>query len=266
MFTSKAQVPLHTFMSFPSFLDTEAYTGALPPSPNQHHCLSTYSNACWGSQLGNAVQEGIQLPLFKFCSMSGAVVMQSGSPIAWKAYRQEQTALSSCDVEIRATNMGSCLTVNRRNMICSLLELGYPIHDCKSPTPLYKDNKACVKWCHNMTTKGNCHIENKENSTQEWVTDGTISVSHVNGKCSISDIFTKEMRDSANFCHLCNSFMSCSSNYLKGVLPKVSTATHPPIQALAQSTTTVFLAFPGMHEVLAAYQIFRLSSALSCIS
>jgi hypothetical protein len=77
--------------------------------------------------------------------MSGAVVMRSGGPIAWKANRQERTSLSSCEAEIRATNMGSRLTVNTRNMISSLADLGYPISDCKSSTPLYNNNDACVK-------------------------------------------------------------------------------------------------------------------------
>ena len=36
-FTSKSQVPLHTFMLFPSSSDTEAYTDTIPPTPAQHH-------------------------------------------------------------------------------------------------------------------------------------------------------------------------------------------------------------------------------------
>jgi len=164
-FMSKTQLPLHMFMLIPPSSDTEAYTDAIPPTPAQHHRLSTYSDACWGSQLDNAICEGIQLPLFKFRSMSIAIVIGSGGPIAWKADCQERTALSSCDAEIWATNMGSRLTVNTRNMISGLSDLGYPIHDCEFPTHLYNDNDACVKWCHNMTTKGNHHIKNKENST-----------------------------------------------------------------------------------------------------
>ena len=265
-FTSTARAPLHTFLSFPPSSDTEAYSDALPPSPSQHHRLSTYSDACWGSQLGNAVRKGIQLPLFKFRSMSGAVVMRSGGPIAWKAERQERTSLSLCEAEIQATNMGSRLTVNTRHMISSLSDLGYPITDCQSPTPLYNDNDACVKWCHNMTTKGNRHIENKENSTREWVADGTISVSHVSGKCNVSDIFTKEMRDGANFRRLRDSFMCRSSDYLRGILPNVPTTSDPPLPVIAQSTTAVPASRPGMLEVLAAYPALRLSSALSCIS
>jgi hypothetical protein len=67
-FTSTARNPLHTFMLFPPPLDTEAYTDAIPPSKDQHHRHTTYSDACWGSQLGNAVREGIQPPLFKFAA------------------------------------------------------------------------------------------------------------------------------------------------------------------------------------------------------
>jgi len=261
-FTSLKRDPLHTFMSFPPPSDTEVYSNALPPSPNLHHHLSTYSDACWGSQLGNAVHEGIQLPLFKFRSMSGAVVMRSGGPIAWKADRQERTALSSCDAEIWATNMGSRLTVNTRNMISGLSDLGYPIH----PTPLYNDNDACVKWCHNMMTKGNRHIENKENSTREWVADGTISVSHVSGKCNIADIFTKEMHDGTNFHR--DSFMCRVSDYLKGILPRVPNAAQSPSSelALAQSASSAPINRPGILEVLATYPSLRISSALSCIS
>ncbi len=207
MFTSAKQGPLHTYMLFPASSDTEAYTDAIPPSKDQHHRLTTYSDACWGSQLGNAVRKGIQLPLLKFCSMSGAIVMKSGGPLMWKADCQERTALSSCKAKIPATNMGTRLTVNMRNMISSLSDLGYPSDDTTLPTLLYNNSNACVKWCHNMTTKGNRHIENRENSTREWVADGTITVTHVASKCNVSDIFTKEMQDGANFRQLRNSFM-----------------------------------------------------------
>jgi hypothetical protein len=153
-------------------------------------------------------------------------------------------------------------------MISSLSDLGYPISDCKSSTPLFNDNDACVKWCHNMTTKGNRHIENKENSTREWVADGTISISHVSGKSNVSDIFTKEMRDGANFRRLRDSFMCRSSDYIKGILPGVPTPSDPPLSlpVLAQSTTTIPASAPGMLDVLVAYPGLRLSSALSCIS
>jgi hypothetical protein len=120
-----------------------------------------------------------------------------------------------------------------------------------------------------MTTKGNRHIENKENSTREWVADGTLSVSHVSGKYNISDIFTKEMRDSANFRRLRDSFMCRSSDYLKRIssqVPNSSQSSSSPVPVLARSTSAVTTDRPGMLDVLAAYPSLRLYSALSCIS
>ncbi len=200
-------------MLYPPASDTETYTDALPPKPDQHCRVTTYSNACWGSQLGNGIREGIQLPLFKFRSMSGAIVMRSSSPISCKAEWQERKSLSSCEAEIRATNTDLRLTVNAHNMISSLLSLGYPICNTDMATPLYNNNDACVKWCHNMTTKGNRHIENRKNAVHEWVANGTLTILHVNGKTNIAVIFTKEMHDGAIFCRLCKSLMCPSSDY-----------------------------------------------------
>jgi hypothetical protein len=199
IFSSKAHTPFHTYMLFPHPSDMEAYEDALPLKHGNHHRLTTYSNACWGSQIGKAIQEGIQLPLFKFRSMSGAIIFQSGGPLTWKAECQDCSALSSCKAEIQATNMGSCLTINTKNMISDLLNGGYPINDAAFPTLLYNNNDLCVKWCHNMTLKGKCHIKLKENVTCKWVEDSTITVDHISGKCNLSDIFTKEMHDGANF-------------------------------------------------------------------
>ena len=64
----------HSYLHQPDCLYLEAYEDALPPKPGRQHHLTTYSNACWGSQIGNAIYAGALLPLFKFCSMSGAVV------------------------------------------------------------------------------------------------------------------------------------------------------------------------------------------------
>ena len=69
--------------------------------------------------------------------MSGAIIFRSGGPITWKTDRQDRTSLSSCEAEIRATNMGSRLTVNIRNTILHLASLGYPITDADQPSRLY---------------------------------------------------------------------------------------------------------------------------------
>jgi hypothetical protein len=169
--------------------------------------------------------------------------------------------------------MGAGLTVNTRHMISSLSDLGYPIDDTTLPTPLYNDNDACMKWCHNMTTKGNCHIKNCKNSMREWVADGTITVTHIAGKCNVSDIFTKEMQDGANFRQLRDSVMCQASDDLKGIHhlasdvnigPSSCPATSFPV--LAQSTQIVPPNCSGIMDVLLSYPSLRTSSALSCIS
>jgi hypothetical protein len=264
-FSSEETAPLHTYMSFPHSSDTEAYTDALPPSPDSHHRLTTYSDACWGSQIGNAIREGIQLPLFKFRSMSGAIIFRSGGPITWKTERQERTSLSSCDAEIRATAMGSRLTVNLRNMILHLQSLGYPIDDTDLATTIYNDNEACVKWCHNLTTKGNRHIEHRENATREWVADGSLAVSHVSGKCNPSDIFTKEMRDGANFRRLRDSFMSRASDFLKNIFVSLGSSSTLPAYA-AQTVRYVSPTRPSILDVLLSHPLSRTRDTISCLS
>ena len=73
-FTSELKAPLHTYMLFPHPLDTEAYNNALHPKLGDNHHFTTYSDACWGSQTGNAIWEGIQLLLFKLRSISSATL------------------------------------------------------------------------------------------------------------------------------------------------------------------------------------------------
>jgi hypothetical protein len=130
--------------------------------------------------------------------------------------------------------MGSCLTIDTRNMILHPSTCGYPINDAASTTLIYNNNDACVKWCHNMTSKGNCHLELKENITREWVDEGAITVCHVSSKYNPAYIFTKEMRDGANFCRLWDSFMCRGSDLLKGLY--TLTLSLPTIPHLALST------------------------------
>jgi hypothetical protein len=70
------------------------------------------------------------------------------------------------------------------------------------------------------------------------------------------------MRDGANFCRLCNSFMCRSSYFLKGVLPKAS-STPTMASAIAQSAFATLNARPSMLDVLVAYPSLQVSSALS---
>ncbi len=194
-FTSKAMAPMHCYIHYPPSTNIEAYTDAAPSTPLTTPTISAYSNACWGSQIGNAVADGTLLPLFKFRNMNGGIVFRNGGPIGWLGVRQERTSLSSCEAEIRATNATSKRVLNFRNLCRSVSDSGLSVHDATSPTVLYNGNNACVNWSYNMTSKVACHIKLRENLVCEWVQDGTLKVFHVAGKTNPADIFTKEMRD-----------------------------------------------------------------------
>jgi hypothetical protein len=267
-FTSELKAPLHTYMPFPHPSDTEAYDNALPPKLGDHHRLTTYSDACWGSQIGNAIWEVILLPLFKLHSMSSAIHFLSGNPLTWKADQQERTLLSSCKANIWVPNMGPCLTINTCNMILHLSACGYPINDTSSPTPIYNNNEACITWFHNMTSKDNCHIELQENIAHERVGKCAITVSHVSSKSNTANIFTKKMRDGANFRRLRDSFMCRQSDFLKGLY----TSTLPIPDAMAsnlfhnaQLAHYVLPSAPGTLEFLLSQVLFCTPVALSCL-
>ena len=152
-FTLYSVAPMHCYIHFPSSTDVEAYTDALPPTQTTSSTLLSYSDACWGLQIGSAVADGTLLLLFKFRSMSGGIVFGNGGPVGWLAERQERTSLSSCKAEIRATNATSKKVVDFRNVCQSMVESGHDLSDVKSPTLLFNDNNACVKWSYNMTSK-----------------------------------------------------------------------------------------------------------------
>jgi hypothetical protein len=241
-FTSDSIAPMHSYIHHPASTDVEAYRDATPPKSHDSSALTSYSDACWGSQIGNAIAEGTLLPLFKFCSMSGGIVFKNGGPLVWLSERQERTSLSSCEAEIRATSATSKKVVDLRNLSLSFTESGFPISHIEKPTVLFNDNEACVRWSHNMTSKAVRHIELRENSVHEWVQDKTISVKHVAGKTNPADTFTKKMRDGAHFRCLCDSFMSCLSDFVSDSLLESHHARQRSPNMVALSAAWVSLA------------------------
>jgi hypothetical protein len=123
-----------------------------------------------------------------------------------------------------------------------------------------------------MTTKGNRHIENQENSIQEWVTDGTLTVLHVCGKTNIANICTKEMRDTANFHHLRDALMSRVTifkrfHYSTDVSPPHATKLIHAAQYSVHQLSVHYVAppQPGLLEVLVSHASFCLPSTISSL-
>jgi hypothetical protein len=134
--------------------------------------------------------------------MNGGIIFKNGGPIGWLARRQERTSLSSFEAKICATNVTSKKVVDFRNLSCSVLDSSHFLPDINSPTILYNDSNACVKWSHNLTSKAAWHIELRKSSVRKWVQDKTFQVCHVSGKLNPANIFTKEMHDGTHFQHL----------------------------------------------------------------
>ena len=151
--------------------------------------------------------------------MSGGIIFRNGGPVGWLGERQGRTSLSSCEAEIHTTNATSKKVMDFHNICQSMVDSGHNLQDILSPTRLFNDNEACIKWSYNMTSRAARHIELRENSVREWIQQSKLlSVKHVSGKLNPSDIFTKEMRDGTHFWRLRDSFMSRLSDFVNDSL------------------------------------------------
>ena len=216
-FHSKSPAAIQSFVHHPFDHDVEAYSDARPPQAHEFHELTSFCDACWGSQLGNSVPEGTEIDLFKLRSMAGYIVFRAGGPVSWKSFRIDRTSLSSCEAEIKATNECAKDTLSIR-LRCG--DLG--LNDEDTPTPIFNDNQGAVDWCKSTTTKGMKHVNLRENAVRECIVLKELTVHHVAGKLNPADIFTKELRDSAHFRRLRDSFMSTRSQFHKLVGYKCS--------------------------------------------
>ena len=207
-FHSDASNTIQAFNHFLAHHDKEAYTDATPPSPGDCSQLTAFSDACWGGQIGNSVPDGTKLELFKLRSMSGFLICRTGGPLAWKSIRQKQTALSSCEVEIIATNECTTELQSLRHRAQDL-----NMQDAFERTTVYNDNKAAVDWANSCTNKGTKHINLRENYVRELHQNGTMKVTHIPGVINASDLFTKELKDTAHFRCCRDSFMVSKTNF-----------------------------------------------------
>jgi hypothetical protein len=103
-----------------------------------------------------------------------------------------------------------------------------------------------------MTSKKIQHMELQENLVWEWVQEKVLNVLHVKGRVNTADIFTKEMRDGANFRRLRDSFMCRLSDFVQQSLLVIhhSHSTPQPVPHLvvpsvasSQTFSTHFLFF-----------------------
>ncbi len=192
LYTSKDRAKLTSFVKFP-----------LNPSK-----ITALCDANWGPQDQSKPNpdKPQELDLFKSRSMSG-FLLWFGGPLHWISKRQSITARSSAEAEIYATD--ECTK--------QLIHLSYIIEGLnliesimKPPTTIYNDNNACVCWSKTTTTKGLRHIQMRENAIREAVANDFVSVQHIEGKINLSDMFTKEDKDTEHFIFLRDLVLSDS--------------------------------------------------------
>ena len=123
----------------------------------------------------------------------------ANGPISWSSKRQKITARSSAEAEIYATDECVKNIQQINNTRCDL-----KLPQTSNTIPIYNDNNACVLWSHNCTSKGLRHIQIRENAVRESIQSNLISLTHIPGNINLSDILTKEDKDSNHFITLRN--------------------------------------------------------------
>jgi hypothetical protein len=152
-------------------------------------------------------------------------------------------------------------------MIFSLSSLGYPICDTNTATPLYNNNEACVKWCHNMTTKGNHHMNKVKTLFGSGLpTAHSLSCISV-GKQILPSFSPKKcaMMQTSDT----SEILSCAAQAITTSAPTVLLATHPCLCKPHSILHHLVLAFSRFSFLTTAF-IFRRPSpvfqALATIS
>jgi len=149
----------------------------------------------------------------------------------------------------------------------SMAESGHDIVDVTSPTILFNNSDACVRWSYNMTSKAACHIELRENSVCEWIQSKLLLVKHVSGKLNPSDIFTKEMHDGMHFLQLRDSFMSRLSDFVNASLLAVHHVCQSALSSIPAAAHAVLAAGPlSYFSALASSSLCRSLPAISHLS
>ena len=147
-------------------------------------------------------------------SISGWVIMHHLTPLAWGCIRQNDTAQSSCQAEVHAINETTKLLLSLKLLF---RDINLPI---RHPITIHNDNTGAVQWSKGTTTKKMKWVDLRENLIQENVITNNIQVTHKPGKNNVSDILTKEFKDTLHYLSARDSVLMNVSDFLKPETPK----------------------------------------------
>ena len=122
------------------------------------------------------------------CSISGYVIVYSGSAIAYKSKLQSTVATSSTKAEFIAT-VYTAKAVKHLHSVLNDLGLLSP-----KATIIYEDNKAAIDMINeSKPTARSCHIDVQHFAIQEWRNHGEIEMRHIPGVINPADDKTKTL-------------------------------------------------------------------------
>jgi hypothetical protein len=172
-------------------------TPLIPPTasiPSSHGPLMTDSN--WGPQDASRPKPDETHTDAKMYSLLGACVTYMGGPLDWCSVREKKASHSVCESEIYGMDEGT-------KMVLALHHLfqDFGTSHLSAPTPiLYSDNQGGVAWAQSeATTKKLCHVNLCEVAVRDSLWAGDIELGKIPGWLNLSDIFTKEMKDTSHF-------------------------------------------------------------------
>ena len=204
-YTSDPTEDLHAYVHF-------------PPQDTQ---LAAFCDANWGPMDASQPKSSappVEQPMTSLRSLSGWLVFNAGSPIAWGCARQKNTAQSSGQAEVHSINETTKILLEMRLLF---RDINLPL---TTPTPIKNDNQGAVLWAKGTTTKKMRWVDIRENLIRENIVNKNITISHIPGRMNLADLFTKEFRDVNLFLSLRNSFMVTADVFSTGGTP------HPPVE------------------------------------
>ena len=131
-------------------------------------------------------------------SRTGYVIMYAGCPITWSSKLQTEIALSTTEAEYIALSQAMRETIPFMNLmqeIGGVFEFFNP--KPKSHCKVFEDNISCIKVAESPKfTPRTKHIAIKYHHFRKHVSDGTVTIHHIDTKEQIADIFTKPLDES----------------------------------------------------------------------
>ena len=112
----------------------------------------------------------------------------------WNTLRQERTARSSSEAEIKATDELTKRILALRHVMQDIL-----LPDATKSTNIWNDNRNCVDWALGTIQKAVRHVNIRDAAIRDSIRTKEITITHIDGKLNPADLFTKEMRYSLIF-------------------------------------------------------------------